>query len=268
MANTKSDVIGVFDSLASKKAWEGLYAGRVDRLSYNFVTRQRAVEDLLKPVTHGKALDIGCGTADLAPFFVANRTHYTGLDISPKMIERANVNYSDYVSQDKAKFVVADSERIPFENDSFDMVSAVALIEYLPDAGHILNETQRVLKSGGLALITVPHKDCINFKIRDFLAPLRRLLFPLYLKLKGGALSVMRDVKHYHYNPSELDALMISRGFEKVGFRFTNFYAIPHPLDHLLPSLYMRLSERIAHSPRSEKYKVLAANYLALYRKN
>lgn len=266
-AATKTNVVEVFDSLAAKKAWEGLYSGNLDRLSYNFVTRQRAVEELLTPLPIANALDIGCGTGDLLPYFVGRGTQYTGLDISPKMIERAEANHPAQIASGKARFVVGDSEGLPFRDAEFDAVTAVALIEYLPDAGHILDETCRVLKPGGYALFTVPHKDCINFAIRDVLAPFRNLAFPLYVKLKGGALSKMKDVKHYHYNPPETDSMMESRGLRKVGARFSNFYVIPHPLDHLVPGLYMRLSEKIDRSAHPEKYSLLAANYMGLYQK-
>lgn len=267
MNSSKESVKGVFDALAEKKAWEGLYSGKIDRLSYNFVTRQRAVEALLDPVTKGVVLDIGCGTGDLVPFYVKKKTIYTGLDLSPQMVERAKNNYSKEVSAGIAKFVAGDCENLPFESGSVDVLSAVALIEYLPDSGKVLNEVKRVLKPGGYALITVPHKSAINFKIRDLLAPIRKLLFPLYALLKGGSLGVMKDVKHFHYDPEELDAFMKERGFEKRGHRFTNFYLIPHPFDHLFPGTYMKLSENIDNSGRGDAYKAWAVNYIALYKK-
>lgn len=41
----KEEIKGVFDSIARAKTWEGLYGGKADRLSYNFVSRQRAVKN-------------------------------------------------------------------------------------------------------------------------------------------------------------------------------------------------------------------------------
>jgi ubiquinone/menaquinone biosynthesis C-methylase UbiE len=267
MGTEKDSVVEVFDSLASEKAWEDLYSGRIDRHSYNFVTRQRAVEELLAPQAFRRVLDLGCGTGDLVEFLVSKGAQYTGLDMSPRMIERAYRTHEPQVRSGHAHFMVGDSERLPCRENEFDVVSAVGLIEYFPDSRRTLSEIGRVLKPGGLVLITVPHKSCINFTIRNILAPVRRLLSPLYSKLTTSALSVMQDVKHYHYDPVELDSLMRNGGFEKDSGRFSNFYLIPHPLDHVVPRLYMKLSEWIDRSSRSDHFGLLAANYIALYRR-
>jgi len=268
MATEKEHVKGVFDRLAAEKSWETLYSGKLDRTTYNFVTRQRAVESLIEPFAGGNILDLGCGTGNLVPFYAERCTHYTGLDLSPQMIERARQNHSREVSRGKVEFMVGDCEGLPFQDGTFDLVSAVALIEYLPNPSRVLNEITRVLRKGGVALLTVPHRSCIHFKIRDVLTPLRNALFPIYLKLKGGPMSVMHNVKHYLYDPEQLDPLLRERGLEKMESRFTNYYLIPYPLDHLIPQTYMRLSDIAERSSRNGALKPFAANYIALYRKN
>ena len=196
MRTVKENVTQVFDSLASARAWEGLYRGSVDRLSYNFVTRQRAVENLLEGHTGSNVIDLGCGTGDLVSFYASKGSRYTGLDISEKMIERAKSNFAGAGSSGQICFMTGDCENLSFPSGEFDTLSAIALIEYLPDPNKTVSECSRVLKSGGYAIISVPHKSCINFKVRDILAPARQALFPLYQKLKGGALSVMKDPCH------------------------------------------------------------------------
>ena len=268
MNTSKDEIIQVFDSIASRMSWEKLYSGQVDRISYNFITRQRAVEEMLVPLTAGKVLDLGCGSGDLVNFYVSKGARYVGVDLSRNMIERANVNYASWVQQKKAVFQVADCEALPFSDGEFDVLSAVALIEYLPDPSKALDEISRVVKIGGVALITVPNKKCFNSRIRDFFAPIRNLLFPLYLKWKKAPLAAMKRVTHYSYRQEEIDFLMNTRGFRRIGERFTNFYIIPHPADHLMPKIYMRMSECIDRGRQDQKYKDWAANYIALYRKN
>jgi len=267
MSVVKESVTKVFDSLASTRAWESLYRGSVDRLSYNFVTRQRAVETLLEGYAGPNVVDLGCGTGDLVLFYASKGSRYTGLDISEKMIERAKFNFAGRGSPGQIRFMVGDCENLPFPASEFDTLSAVALIEYLPNPHKALSEISRVLKPGGHALISVPHKSCINFKVRDVLAPARHALYPLYQKLKGGAFSVMKDVKHYHYDPDELDELMKTNGFEKCAAKFSNFYVVLHPFDHAVPKLYMKLSEFVDRSSMSDRLTFLAANYIALYKK-
>jgi hypothetical protein len=58
-----------------------------------------------------------------------------------------------------------------------------------------------------------------------------------------------------------------SRGFKKIEHKYTNFYFIPHPLDHLFPSTYMKLSEYVDRHGYGDKMQNLAVNYIALYQK-
>jgi ubiquinone/menaquinone biosynthesis C-methylase UbiE len=267
MKTVKENVTAVFDSLASTKAWESLYKRSMDRVSYNFVTRQRTVENLLEGHTGPNVIDLGCGTGDLVPFYASKGVRYTGLDLSNRMIERATCNFVGKGFSNQIRFIAGDCENLPFQGGEFDTLSAIALIEYLPDPNKALNEISRVLKPGGYALLTVPHKSCINYKVRNVLAPARRALFPLYLKLKGEDLSMMKDVKHFHYDPEELDDLMKKHGFEKCVGKFSNFYVIVHPFDHAVPKLYIKLSEIVDRSSMSNRLNFLAANYIALYKK-
>jgi ubiquinone/menaquinone biosynthesis C-methylase UbiE len=241
--------------------------GEINRTSYNFVTRQRAVGELLRPYAHGNVLDIGCGSGDLVGFFSEQGVKYMGIDLSAQMIERARANHSSLVENGTAAFKVADCEHLPFDDRSFDVISAVALIEYLPNPAAALDEIQRVVTPGGYALLTVPHKSCINYRIRDLIEPVTKAFFPLYWRIKRPQLAIMQSVTHYRYDPRELDSLLGQRGFRKRGHRFTNFHVIPHPLDHLVPKLYMRLSEWMDRRQIGDSRSYWASNYIALYEK-
>lgn len=267
MQETKKSVIDVFDDIAGNRSWEKLYSGKLDRVSYNFMARQRAVEELLQPYLTGNALDVGCGSGDLCEFYVSNGVGYTGLDLSPKMIERANANYSSFVESGKVRFQVADCESLPCESSDVEVLSAIALIEYLPDPSQALDEIARTVKSGGYTVVTVPHKYCINSVFRFLFRPLVALLFPLYKRRKSRPLSVMSKVKHYSFSQPDLDARMSERDFTKVADRYTNFHVIPHPFDHLVPSLYMKSSEAIDRRGYGKFLRFWASNYIALYRK-
>lgn len=267
MKNQKEETIKVFDSIASDFSWERLYSSKMDRINYNFITRQRTVEELLEPYITGKVLDIGCGSGDLVTFYSKKEIFYTGIDLSNHMIKRANFNYADLVQKGKVNFQVADCEKLPFKDGEFDVLSAVALIEYLPDPSRSLNEISRVVKDGGYALVTVPNKKCINNLFRFLWKPIRDLLFPLYLRFKKASLASMKNVKHYSYDQKEIDMLMKNKGFQKVDDRYTNFHIIPHPLDHLIPRIYIKISEAISNRKLDKVFRNWASNYIALYRK-
>lgn len=273
MTSVKSQVIDVFDDIAEKRAWENLYSetiesGKIGRTGYNFVARRRAVAELIDPYAQGALLDIGCGTGDLAPIYAARDVAYTGVDLSSQMIERAHENFSELIEAGKAKFEVADCEELPLGDQMYDVVTAVALIEYLPDASAALDEIVRVTKAGGYALVTVPYSRCINTYIRWMLKPIVKLLVPIYALLKRQPLLAMKDVKHYDYNEEELDGMMKQRGCELVEFTYTNFHVVPFILDQLFPRLYIRLSEKIDRGGKAKRYRRWASNYIALYRKS
>lgn len=265
---TKKSVTDVFDNIAKSQSWESLYLGKPNRLTYNFISRHNEIEALLNEINivSSNVLDLGCGTGELIRYFHGKVKTYKGIDISTEMIIRAQKIHEKLVIPGKYEFESADSENLDSKN-TFQVVTAIALIEYFSDPTRILNEISRLTEKAGYALVTVPNKSCVNFKIRDMFAPIRNALYPIYLKLKKAEISDMRNVTHYHYTKDELDGLMLKNKFELVSFRFSNFYFIPHPLDHLFPNLYIRLSEIAATSKNPSKYNFFAANYIALYKK-
>jgi 2-polyprenyl-3-methyl-5-hydroxy-6-metoxy-1,4-benzoquinol methylase len=98
----------------------------------------------------GKVLDAGCGDG----FFSNQLTFFdevkdiTGIDISEKAIEMALEKYP------KIQFRQASLNKIPFESASFDSIVMVEVIEHLVDIDGTLEDLSRVLKPGGLLLIT------------------------------------------------------------------------------------------------------------------
>jgi ubiquinone/menaquinone biosynthesis C-methylase UbiE len=58
--------------------------------------------------------------------------------------------------------------QLPFESESFDIVTMLAVLEHLSDPLHMIAETKRVLKKGGRLVLTVPSK--IAKPILEFLA--------------------------------------------------------------------------------------------------
>ena len=100
---------------------------------------------------------------------IAARRLYTGVDISAEMINRARAIHAKKIKLKNRNFLVEDCEKLSLNDADYDIVTAIALIEYFQDPTNVLNEIKRVLKPEGIVLITVPHKRCINFKIRDSL---------------------------------------------------------------------------------------------------
>jgi ubiquinone/menaquinone biosynthesis C-methylase UbiE len=98
----------------------------------------------------GLLLDIGCGTGLFVERYCARGGRAVGLDLSPRMIERAR----DRVPG--ADWTVGTAEALPFRQDRFDAVSSLLAFSYFRDPGRMLAEVFRVLRPGGrLALCTL-----------------------------------------------------------------------------------------------------------------
>lgn len=98
-----------------------------------------------------RLLDIGCGGGfDL---FVASKTiaangSITGVDISPEMLRKAKKNLQNLLSL-SPELVLLDSEILPFEDNSFDIVISNGAINLSPKKRALFKEIYRVLAADG-----------------------------------------------------------------------------------------------------------------------
>jgi ubiquinone/menaquinone biosynthesis C-methylase UbiE len=106
----------------------------------------RIVSRYLQQVPPEKILDIACGTGRFLPF----AQH--GIDISPEMVAVAREKYPTKNIQ------TGDARALPFSQDSFEGIMAFHLFMHLsqPDLEQVLQQTHRVLESGGLFVFDVP----------------------------------------------------------------------------------------------------------------
>lgn len=99
-------------------------------------------------------LDLGCGTGT-ATRFIAERlpqAHVTGVDLSPYMVAAAQLKAKSFSN---ITFLHANAEQLPFEDNTFDAVTASLLFHELPpEAGlNVMREALRVLKPNGVFLV-------------------------------------------------------------------------------------------------------------------
>ena len=94
-------------------------------------------------------LDVGCGTGRWLRRYSARGLRAVGVDATEGMLQRAAA------SGLKCPLVVGLAQSLPFDNSSFDLVSAVTVIQHIPpaDQGDALKEMARVLRPGGHLLL-------------------------------------------------------------------------------------------------------------------
>lgn len=102
----------------------------------------------LEKMSSSSILDVSCGTGTLLSRISAN-IKKAGLDVSPKMINRAKQKLGD-----SANLVVGDSESLPYTNGSFDMVTCILAFHHFEQPEIVANEMHRVLRKGGKVIIS------------------------------------------------------------------------------------------------------------------
>jgi predicted TPR repeat methyltransferase len=104
-----------------------------------------------KPAFFKRAIDLGCGTGLAASAFAKEVDHFIGIDLSPRMIERARATRL-YAQLEVADMLQGLSSK---PDGSANLVLAADAMVYLSDLCRLLHEARRVLVSGGLLAFTV-----------------------------------------------------------------------------------------------------------------
>jgi predicted TPR repeat methyltransferase len=144
-------VRALFDQYAPK-----FEAALVDDLGYRgpallFKAVLAARAAIGKPAFFRRALDLGCGTGLAAHAFAAQVDEFIGIDLSPRMIERARAT-GLYARLEVAEMV----EGLRGKPDaSADLILAADAAVYLSDLVPLLGEAKRVLAAGGLLAFTL-----------------------------------------------------------------------------------------------------------------
>jgi ubiquinone/menaquinone biosynthesis C-methylase UbiE len=100
-----------------------------------------------------RVLDVGCASGGLSEGFVERGASVVGMDLNPRLIERARGRLGS-----RAEFHVADiSAPLAFESGWFDIVAASLVLHHLKDWEPPLREFARVLRPGGLLVLPAHH---------------------------------------------------------------------------------------------------------------
>jgi ubiquinone/menaquinone biosynthesis C-methylase UbiE len=122
------------------------YEGKYAELMHDAVMQE------LEGKKFATLLDVGCGTGSFLSK-VSNKfdVKVSGIDISPGMIEK-----SRELLGGQADLRVGDSEHLPWNDRSFDIVTCIASFHHFPSPVLVLKEMERVLRQGGSLIIADP----------------------------------------------------------------------------------------------------------------
>ena len=174
----KEQVTQMFDTISGD--YDGL--NRVISFGIDIKWRKKVVH-IVKETNPKIILDIATGTGDLAiALSKTNATKIIGLDISSGMLEIGKEKIKKQGLENKIEMVLGDSEKMPFEDNTFDAITVGFGVRNFENLENGLKEILRVLKPGGCFVILetsiptkTPFKQGYNFYTKNILPVIGRL---------------------------------------------------------------------------------------------
>jgi methionine biosynthesis protein MetW len=192
-----------------------------ERNNQKFVFRHKAA---VKFINDGRILDLGCGDGLFLDILKKKKVYGVGLDISEISVSKAREKGLDAKQFDFTK------DLLPFENNSFDTVVMLDVLEHLYQPERILKEAHRVAKRN--LVISVPNFNSFPARIQMVLGKT-----PENNKPRQGHI--------YWMSYKIIKKLLKDAGFEiqeiKVNSFFSKFFGlrnITQSLANFLPSIF------------------------------
>ena len=139
--------------MKAKKKYAEMFTGKSPKDYKNLDDRHKKVLEIFSKYRFERLLDVGCGDGNFTMLLAraCKAKEVYGIEISEKGVELARKNGVKCYQLD------IDEEDFPFEDNYFDAVFAGEVIEHLYDPDHFLDEVYRVLKPGGVFVLTTPN---------------------------------------------------------------------------------------------------------------
>jgi len=163
-------------------------------------SRLKKCARLVESLTPGRLLDIGCSNGDWGLYWQTRGWQSAGIDI-----DRDHVGIAKERGVE-ARYCDLNTQPIPFEDETFDLVFAGEVIEHLVDTDGFLREVRRCCKPDGCLLLTTPNLASFENRVR--------LLFGVYPKWLNYNLAESGHVRGY--TPGVLKKQLSTHGFGTV----------------------------------------------------
>lgn len=150
---------------------------------------------IIKNLKFKNCLDIGCASgfmvSEISKTFPGQ---YSGIDVYDKAVSAAKKNYPEI------KFKVASADKLPFKDNSFDLILFYETIEHVENPLKCLEEIKRVLKKNGTLILTM-----------DSGSLLFRIVWFCWENTKGN---VWKKAHLHPFHHKELESLIKKAGFK------------------------------------------------------
>ncbi len=174
--------------------------------------------------TGQQVLEVGCGMGGTAAAMARSGIHVSAVDLSSNAVHITRRRF-DLENLD-ALVTLADGERLPFDDQSFDMVWSWGVIHHSAATEHIIKEMWRVMKPGAEVKVMVYHRHAIRNWITAGLN--HGILRGEFLRRKYA--DILRDVTDgfiaRHLTRSEFASMF--EGFEAITTELTDYYDLSY----------------------------------------
>lgn len=126
-----------------------------------------------------RVLEVGCGNGMISLEMARNGLEVTGVDLSPKSIQVANLYKEKNIHLEKfgsLNYICNDFLTLDFPEQSFDNVVFFRSLHHFPDVQAVVNESHRLLAENGNILVCEPIRGNLDKKTAEFSLILRTIL--------------------------------------------------------------------------------------------
>lgn len=181
---------------------------RVDLRSYFSFRCDQLFRSVAPRTAKGRFIDVGSGLGQWLIYFHEEFGYdVVGVDNSPTACDLARRNME--MAGVHAEILRCDILAAPLENASFDVVYSGGLIEHFDDPIPVVHRMTRLVKPGGVQIVSVPNLDSLYWRIRKHLNP----------EVESG---------HRRITPDMLRAMLERSGMVDVTVGFFGSVRLPH----------------------------------------
>jgi ubiquinone/menaquinone biosynthesis C-methylase UbiE len=188
----------------------------------SFVAQKRFVLEMLEGVG-GRALDIGCGPALMEEALLERGFEVWGVDASAQMIAFAKERIAVHRMAARCHLSVGDAEHLDFAEGFFDVIVSMGVLEYFPSHERVIGEMHRLLRRGGIAVLTVPNRAAAYRVAHAAFEALREAA----KRVAGRPPAASTRFATNPCLPWQLDRQLEGAGLRKIEGRFCNFIFFP-----------------------------------------
>lgn len=200
-----------------------------------------------------RLLDIGCGRGYYFPLYQALGIRAQGVDIDRDALEVG------LARMPSAEIIATDATALPHDDATIDAIVMSEILEHLKDPVQALQEANRVLKPGGLLLVTVPNAaypflwDPLNWSLERLFG--RHIARGVFAGIWANHLRL--------YNEGNLRGEIVSAGFEVSAILRQTRFSVPF-IHNLVYGLGKTLVEKevmpdMRHEPYATPPRPLSA---------